>query len=244
MAPSSATATPPATHWQSLADGYDPVMGPDPAMSALRRRIVERLPDGTSRVLDLGTGTGILLELTRCRFPDCHLVGLDPAPAMLEEARPKLPGAELLLGSADALDLPSASFDAVISNFALHHLEHEAKRRCAEEIHRVLVPGGLLVFGDQYCPRMGTPADPEWVAEMLEHFSRKARHFLDSAGTGRMLLQVKLMPRLLTADGEVPCTVDYWLDCLDAAGFAGTEVEAVGPELLLHHVVVARKERP
>ena len=233
---------PSGSHWQELAEGYDPVMGQDPAMRALWECILDRLPPSPRRILDLGTGTGILLQLVQRRFPDCRLVGIDPAPAMLEKTRRKLPSAELILGSAEEIEQPEGTFDAVVSNFALHHLSHPQKQRCAEEIHRVLAPGGTLVFGDQYCPRMGTPEDPEWVEEMLDHFSSKARYFLRTAGVGRMLLQVRLMPRLLTADGEIPCTVDFWLDSLRSAGFSSPQAHVVEPAFLLHRVLTAHKE--
>lgn len=242
----AATSAPPpaATHWQDLAGVYDPAMGRDPAMAALHRLILEHLPAPPGHVLDLGTGTGALLQLVRRRWPEARLTGLDPAPAMLEEAAAKLAGdphLELILGSADDLELPSGCVDAVISNFALHHLPHPGKQRCAREVFRVLRPGGVFLFGDQHCRRMGTPDDPDWVREMLDQFSAKARHYLDTAGMERMLLQVKLLPRILTADGEVMATVDFWLDALAEAGFQDLEVLVAGPEPLLHRVIVARR---
>lgn len=232
------------THWQDLAGEYDPVMGEDPSMRALRDLVVEAVPESAERVLDVGTGTGILIQLLRRHRPRARLVGLDPAPAMLDEAHAKLGGdqmASLMIGSADELTLPSESFDAVVSNFALHHLEHSQKRLCAREVHRVLRPGGRFVFGDQYCLSMGVPDDTGWVREMLELFSAKARYYLDTAGLARMLLQVRLMPRLLTADGEIPCTVGFWLECLELAGFEEIEVRVVEPAFLQHRVVIARK---
>lgn len=215
-------------------------------MRTLRELIVSELPPNPLSVLDLGTGTGALLQMIRCRLPDCELTGLDPAEAMLQEVRKKLggdPRIRLLCGSAHHIDAADASFDAVVSNFALHHLTHEEKRQCAREIFRVLRAGGRLIFGDQHCPRMGTPHDLEWVSEMLDLFAAKARYYLKTSGMGRMLLQVELMPRLLTADGEIPATVEFWLDCLEQAGFPAAKVLVVEPEFLLHRVIVVSKLR-
>lgn len=240
----SARPSPAPTHWQDLAGSYDAVMDRDPAMRDLHRLILEELPLSARQILDLGTGTGTLLQLLRTERAGCRLTGLDPAPAMLEEAAGKLGSLSdlsLVEGSADELDLPSASYDAVVSNFALHHLTHGGKRSCAFEVYRVLRPGGWFIFGDQHCPSMGTPEDPAWVRQMLDHFTAKARHYLETAGPGRMLLQVRLLPRMLTADGEIPATVDFWLEALRDAGFVNLRVRSTEPEFLLHRVIAARK---
>jgi ubiquinone/menaquinone biosynthesis C-methylase UbiE len=234
----------PKTHWEDLANGYDGVMSRDPAMHQLYKVIVSQLPSAPDAILDLGTGTGALLQLARARFPFAELVGLDPAPTMLEQARTKTaadPRTSFLLGSAHEIDVPGNSFDAVISNFALHHLSHEEKRQCAHEIFRVLKPGGRLVYGDQHCRRMGDPHDPAWVEDMFDLFSTKARHYLRTAGIDRMILQIKLIPAFLLAEGEIPATVEYWLECLTDAGFASLEVIATEPEYLYNRVIVAVK---
>jgi len=236
--------SPSPTHWQNLAESYDAVMDRDPAMRDLHRLIQEELPVSAREILDLGTGTGTLLQLLRTERAGCRVTGLDPAPAMLEEAGGKLgscPDVSLVKGSADALDLPSSSYDAVVSNFALHHLPHQGKRSCALEVYRVLRPGGWFVFGDQHCPSMGAPKDLAWLREMLDHFTEKARYYLETAGPERMLLQIRLLPRILTADGEILSTVDFWLETLRDAGFVDLKVRSTEPEFLLHRVIAARK---
>lgn len=238
------TTAPTDTHWQELAGGYDEVMGADPAMHALYRAILDEMPPSVGAVLDLGTGTGALLRLVRARHPAGRLTGLDPAPAMLEQAREKMkgdPNVKFVLGSANLIDSPDGSFDVVVSNFALHHLTHEQKGECAREIWRVLVPGGLLIYGDQHCRRMGTPLDREWLEDMFDLFSAKALHYLHTAGPERMLLQVRLLPKFLLAEGEIPATVEYWQDCFKRAGLLPTKVIVAGPEFLYHRVLVAVK---
>lgn len=105
----------------------------------------------TSRVLDLGTGTGNLAQL----IPDCqHLDCVDISAKMLDLARPKLGHlssvrfiqADLL--EAFELDLDLGGYDAVISTYGIHHLTEPEKSLLFERIWDCLHPGGRVVFGD------------------------------------------------------------------------------------------------
>lgn len=67
-------------------------------------------------------------------------VGVDIAPAMLDEARARFPDAEFRHGDAEQLEFADSSFDAVICSFGLLHLpEHD---KALSETFRVLKPGG------------------------------------------------------------------------------------------------------
>lgn len=99
------------------------------------------------RVVDVGCGTGLLLEMLLARHPGAHASGVDLSPEMLSRARSRLGGrAKLLLGDAAALPLASSRFDAVVSSSALHHWPRP--ERALGEIARVLRPGGQLVVTD------------------------------------------------------------------------------------------------
>ena len=231
------------THWQEMASEYDAVMGRDPTMEAMHEAIMLEIPERLDGLLDLGSGTGTLLAKILKRFSASRVFGLDPAPAMIDESKKKLGllGAEFILGSAADIGAPSDSFDCVISNFALHHLTHREKDACAREICRVLKPGGRLVYGDQHVPRMGEPDDLDWVEEVFDFFSNKARYYLRNAGLERMLVQIRLLPRFLLLDGEIPATIEYWRTCLEDGGMTVRKVVFVGPEILMHTIIVAEK---
>lgn len=232
------------THWDQYAAGYDAVMDVDPTMAALRRTIVAAVPARARRVLDLGTGTGALLSMLRKARPDADLIGLDPSQAMLDACRRRLSGEGgvfFVHASAHRIPLDGNSVDAVISNFALHHLEHPDKVVCAAEVFRVLRPGGVVAVGDQFCHRIGTPDDPAWVEEMFDLLCVKARHYLRTAGLPRMLLQIELMPRFLRADGELPVPVAFWRDALVGAGFPALDETVIEPAELLNRVVMATR---
>src|SRR5882672_2908026 len=71
---------------------------------------LDPLPDG-ARLLDVGCGTGNLLERLGGRFA---CAGCDPAEEMLRRARDRNPEAELKVAAAEALPFENASFDAVL----------------------------------------------------------------------------------------------------------------------------------
>ena len=94
------------------------------------------------RVLDLCCGPGLVTEAAARR--GAAATGLDFSPAMLAEARAAHPGLHFDEGDAEAMPVADASFDAVVSNFGIHHVPRP--ERALAEAFRVLRPGGRLAF--------------------------------------------------------------------------------------------------
>jgi ArsR family transcriptional regulator len=101
------------------------------------------------RLVDIGTGTGRMLELFAPAAE--HALGVDRSPEMLRLARAKLgqaglPTAELRQGDMYALPLPSGSADTVIIHQVLHYAQQPAG--AVVEAARLLGPGGRLLIVD------------------------------------------------------------------------------------------------
>jgi len=100
------------------------------------------------RLLDIGTGTGRLLELLGPRVQSG--LGIDASRAMLALARARLarPGlAHLVVRQADMYRLPLAQrFDLAVMQMVLHYAEDPAA--AIAEATRMLAPGGRLVIID------------------------------------------------------------------------------------------------
>lgn len=120
--------------------------------------------DGHGTLVDIGCGPGVLAVQLAPMFD--HVVGLDPDPDMLAEARrhAKTNGAvnvEWRRGYAEnlaSLDLPPASLVSFGQSF--HWTDREP---VAEAVYDLLVPGGsvILVTHDMdACPRPAGPGDP------------------------------------------------------------------------------------
>ena len=75
--------------FERLAPVWDSMRRPE-AFAALERAL-DALPAAPKRVLDLGTGTGLAAFVAARRFPEAEVVGVDLAPAMVEQARQRTP---------------------------------------------------------------------------------------------------------------------------------------------------------
>lgn len=101
--------------------------------------------DGSSRLLDVATGTGAMLSAAaRAGAPPQQATGLDSSPEMLARV-PRLPvGWELICADATAMPFPGGCFDRVSVAYLLHLLDAESRASVLAEIRRVLAPGGFL----------------------------------------------------------------------------------------------------
>ncbi len=109
--------------------------------------LLEQVPGNARRILDLGTGDGRLLALLRIDRSEMFGVGLDFSEPMLGAARERFADDERveLVKHDLAEPLPTLGrFDAVVSSFAIHHLEHERKRALYGEVFDLLEPGGVF----------------------------------------------------------------------------------------------------
>ncbi|MEX2253662.1 MAG: methyltransferase domain-containing protein [Thermoleophilaceae bacterium] len=121
---------------------YDRVSGPQLAWG---RAVVERLPlEGDETVLDAGCGSGRVTKLLLERLPRGHVIAVDSAPSMVEEARAALDDERVEVFAADLTELKlDEPVDVVFSTAVFHWVEdHDLLFR---RLHAALRPGGLLV---------------------------------------------------------------------------------------------------
>jgi tRNA (cmo5U34)-methyltransferase len=139
----------PAEEWTSIehVDRYLARADEFPRRAEGESVLLEQVPTDVERVLDLGTGDGRLLAQLQADRPAMSGVGVDFSEVMLAAARKRFGGdGRIELVEHDLCEaLPEQrQFDAVVSSFAIHHLEHERKRSLYGEAFDLLRPGGVF----------------------------------------------------------------------------------------------------
>lgn len=131
---------------------------------AWKRKLVDQLPAGATRCLDLACGTGDLTLLVKARYPQAQVTGLDLTPAMIDLARTRRGAGdiEFVVGDMAATSWPESSADIITGGYALRNAP--SLDRAIYEVHRVLRPGGTAAFLEFSKPasRIG-----QWLSYML-----------------------------------------------------------------------------
>jgi SAM-dependent methyltransferase len=136
----------PAIEWDRISDDYLKYRaGPPPSFY---ERLKERgvgIPG--QRLLDFGTGTGVLARVFA--RAGSRVAGIDPSAGQIERAIKAAKAEGLAVdfrgASAESTPFESGSFDAITANQVWHFVDGE---RALAEAKRLLVPGGILVVSD------------------------------------------------------------------------------------------------
>ncbi|MGA5820995.1 class I SAM-dependent methyltransferase [Kitasatospora sp. NPDC094028] len=160
--------------------------------------------EGT-RVLDVGTGPGTVAAAALAR--GARVVAVDAEPSMVALATANAPGAAVSHAVLPELPFPDDSFDAVVANFVVNHVEDPWA--ALAELRRVVRPGG----------RAAVTIWAETGNEAMSLFGDA----LDEAGVVRPVFAARPM--------NFPRTVDGLRGLLEEAGWAGV----VGGELAWTH---------
>lgn len=132
-----------------------------------RRRVCSHT---RARTLEIGVGTG----LNFAYYPrEIELTGIDVSPAMLDMARARANALgimpDLMVGDAQALEFPDATFDTIVCTLLLCNIPDG--RRALGEAYRVLRPDGRLLLLEH----VRSPTAPvRWLEWVLDPLARRA----------------------------------------------------------------------
>ena len=181
-------------------------------------------------ILDLGAGTGTLTRALARRYPRARVCAIDIAPAMLEQARRRLPrwrrwrGREsFVAGDIEALPFADDCADLIVSNLALQWCNDFD--RCLAEFRRVLRPDGLLLF---------TTCGPDTLHELRDCWRRvdggaHVNTFLDMHDIGDALLRAGFVDPVMDREDFVLTYADAWGLMRDLRALGASSSLADGP---------------
>ncbi len=182
---------------------WDEMRALDLPATAVEAALLSLIPEtGTGRLLDIGTGTGRVLELLGPRVREG--LGLDASKAMLALARARLARAGMShcavrLADMYRLPLPDGGFDIAVLQMVLHYAEQP--EGALAEAARVLRPGGRLIVID---------LAQHQQQDIIARFAHRWPGFSDDA-MHRMLVGRGLAPaQALAIPGAAPLPVRLW----------------------------------
>lgn len=164
------------------------------------------------RILDIGSGHGVVAGALLDQFPNGSAVGLDISEAMMAIGRERMAryGVRFRYHVGDFADgeLPadlSGPFDVVVSSRAIHHLPSENKRQLYRAIFMILAGGGCFFNLDMTAPR----------DDSLKEIYRRAGEIVHGPRAERPMPRANRTSR----HAHFPQTVEEHLGLLSEAGF-------------------------
>lgn len=210
--------------WTKRADTWD--HAENPGLGRVIDAVMERADAGAgSEVLDLGCGSGqLVLPLSEKAK---EITAVDISPRMIELLESKLEASgtgnvKAMTASIQELDFAAETFDIIVSNYALHHLDDDQKRWVVTSGFRWLKPNGCMVFGDMMFGRGGTRQDREIIASKVTLMLKK--------GPGGWWRIAKNSFRYLIRVQEKPISREAWVKLFTDAGFQNVGSETVVAE--------------
>jgi SAM-dependent methyltransferase len=125
---------------ETFAEWRERIVG-DPR-DAWAEELSSRLAEG-ARVLELGCGSGS--PETRRLAHRFAVTGVDISPRQVERAQTAIPEARFVVADLTELELPAASYDAVVSFYVFNHVPRDLLAPLLGRIRDWLVPGGWLL---------------------------------------------------------------------------------------------------
>jgi tRNA (cmo5U34)-methyltransferase len=180
------------------------------------------IPDAQQlqRVLDVGSGSGVLSRLLLQRYPHAHAVLVDFSEPMLAAAREQFTPQQATLYNRDLttsagwLDAAQAHapYDVVVSGYAIHHLTHERKQALYREIYDLLRPGGIFINVEHVA------APDRWTEDLFNYALADAIYANETLRDGKTYAEI--YDRLANQDdGDICASVEDQCGWLRAIGF-------------------------
>jgi SAM-dependent methyltransferase len=159
-------------------------VGRQQVLGKLRKLLGSELDDGYERSLEIGAGTGYfslnLLQSGVVQEATCTDISPGMVATLTSNAARLGLAVKAVRADAESLPFPDQSFDLVLGHAVLHHLPN--LRKAFAEFHRVLRPGGRLVFA----------GEPSRVGDRIASYPKRGANAL--APAWRVLIRASPAP--------------------------------------------------
>ena len=220
------------------AEAYDQLMGRWSRQLAPTFVDFSGVEDG-ERILDIGCGTGSLMQSLLEHGKPSEVVGIDQASPYIEYGRQKLTNPKASLREADVQDLPFAddTFDRCLSLLVINFIPNA--RQATKEMYRVTRPGGVVTaavwdYGDgmemlriMWDTAITLDPDAEPRHERNMPYCRQGELAALWMESGFQSVE----EGSLTATVEFSSFDDYWTPFLTGVGPSGSYVSGLSNEL-------------
>lgn len=146
-----------------------------------RQRVFELVGNKKGKVLDIGCGSGVMVDGFKKK--DYEFYGVDLAQDMVDKCREKysnLDNVYFSVGKAEEVDFPDGTFDVVVCMGVVEYLEDDFD--VLKEIHRVLKPEGvaIITLPNKKCPyRIWNRLVIKKLSKIIKNLLGQKRYNLD-----------------------------------------------------------------
>lgn len=206
--------------------------------------------DDEYKILDLGSGTGIVTKQLATHYEHAEILAVDGAQKMIDFAKSK----KFFRENEDRVKWILADYSSpawrmdikdnlnlVVAFDALHHLSHQRKKELYKEIFEILVPGGMLLMSDFMTSYEPFYADPQfclWIEEIRNVLAQSKRKNVLNLFKDKVFTMIPerlkgyLRPEIrrnfiihLLKEGDNPMPIMHHVDAMREAGFTNATVE-------------------
>lgn len=163
------------------------------------------VPKNSTKLLDLGCGTGLELDEIFKLIPHVSVTGIDLTQAMLERLKQKYGDKDIniICGNYFDIDLGNSEYNCAISFQTMHHFSHKKKISLYEKVHKSLKENGVYIECDY----------------MVENQSDEDFYFAENY---RIRKEMNI-PENEFYHYDTPCTIQNQLSMFEKAGFSKAE---------------------
>lgn len=164
------------------------------------------------KVLDIGCGPGTITADLAALVPDGHVIGLEYAPEVLDQARTfasqrGLKNIDFVVGDVNSLDFPDNSFDVVHAHQVLQHVGNPVQ--ALHEMRRVTKPDGIIAVREADMEAATWYPESKGISDWIDLHLRVARSSGGEPNAGRRLhvwaRQAGLDPARMTVTASTWC---------------------------------------